>query len=80
MEINKLIRQVMEGSKPSELEGVLYYQDQIVEVAKLVAAKYETALADYIQHVRDCEGTDFISDIDWLDNKTSVEIIKAAAK
>jgi hypothetical protein len=39
MEINKLIRQVMEGSKPSELEGVLYYQDQIVEVVKLVAAK-----------------------------------------
>jgi hypothetical protein len=39
MEINKLIRQVMEGSKPSELEGVLYYQDQIVEVAKLVAEK-----------------------------------------
>jgi ribosomal protein L32E len=39
MEINKLIRQVMEGSKPSELEGILYYQNQIVEVAKLVAAK-----------------------------------------
>jgi hypothetical protein len=39
MEINKLIRQVMEGKKPSEIEGVLYYQDQIIEVAKLVAAK-----------------------------------------
>ena len=29
----------MEGKKPSEIEGVLYYQDQIIEVAKLVAAK-----------------------------------------
>ena len=79
MEINKLIRQVMEGKKPSELEGVLYYQDQIVEIAQLVAAKYETALIDYIEHVGYCEGTDFISDIDWVENKTSVEIIKAAS-
>jgi hypothetical protein len=47
--------------------------------AKLVAAKYETALVDYINHVGYCEGTDFISDIDWVENKTSVEIIKAAA-
>jgi hypothetical protein len=47
--------------------------------AKLVAAKYEVALVDYIKHVGYCEGTDFISDIDWVENKTSVEIIKAAA-
>lgn len=47
--------------------------------AKLVAAKYETALIDYINHVGYCEGTDFIIDIDWVKNKTSVEIIKAAA-
>jgi hypothetical protein len=79
MEINSLIRQVMEGAKPSELEGILYFQDQIVEIAKLVAAKYETALVDYINHVGYCEGTDFISDIDWVENKTSVEIIKTAA-
>jgi len=39
MEINKFIRQVMEGKKPSELEGVLYYQDQIIEIAKLVVKK-----------------------------------------
>jgi hypothetical protein len=60
------------------LRGAFY--DGFVKASKLVAVKYETALADYIQHVRDCEGTDFISDIDWLDNKTSVEIIKKAAK
>lgn len=58
----------------------LKWEQTLTDFAKLVAAKYETALADYIQHVRDCEGTDFISDIDWLENKTSVEIIKAAAK
>jgi hypothetical protein len=53
--------------------------DEIEAFAKLVAAKYETALIDYINHVGYCEGTDFIIDIDWVKNKTSVEIIKAAA-
>ena len=38
MKINNFIRQVMAGAMPYELEGILYYQDQIVEVIKLVLA------------------------------------------
>ena len=38
MEINQIIRTVMANKKPSEIEGILYYQDQIIEIADLIRA------------------------------------------
>ena len=39
MEINQIIRTVMANKKPSEIEGILYYQDQIIEIANLIKAR-----------------------------------------
>ena len=77
--------EIIEMARQADIQLKDIYSYEVVGLseleafAKLVAAKYETALVDYIDHVGYCEGTDFISDIDWVENKTSVEIIKAAA-
>lgn len=45
MEINQIIRTVMANKKPSEIEGILYYQDQIIEIANLIRADEREACA-----------------------------------
>ena len=45
MEINQIIRTVMANKKPSEIEGILYYQDQIIEIADLIRADERKACA-----------------------------------
>jgi hypothetical protein len=44
MGINQIIRTVMANKKPSEIEGILYYQDQIIEIVKLVRADERDAI------------------------------------
>lgn len=44
MEINQIIRTVMANKKPSEIEGILYYQDQIIEIANLIRADEREAI------------------------------------
>ena len=46
MEINQIIRLVMANKKPSEIEGILYYQDQIIEIADLIRADEREACAE----------------------------------
>jgi hypothetical protein len=46
MEINQIIRIVMANKKPSEIEGILYYQDQIIEIADLIRADEREACAE----------------------------------
>ena len=45
MEINQIIRTVMANKKPSEIEGILYYQDQIIEIVNLIRADEREACA-----------------------------------
>ena len=44
MGINQIIRTVMANRKPSEIEGILYYQDQIIEIANLIRADERDAI------------------------------------
>ena len=44
MEINQIIRTVMANKKPSEIEGILYYQDQIIEIANFIRADEREAI------------------------------------
>lgn len=58
--INQIIRTVMANKKPFEIEGILYYQDQIIEIADLIRADEREACAMVAEeHMREREGASF---------------------